>query len=631
MIKKKHQSKKLKNIKQYLPIISILCVFAIGGIVAYLMDQDYRVNNFVTGDVKILLHEDSWNPTIDTNEDDVPDAVKIHVGQSVPKDPQIENTGETDAYVYLKLYIPMGTYNDGLTTVTGGSILNYEIDTENWEELEGARCTDGTNNIYVYCYKNVLPAPDGETPSITPPLFNEITLRTLPDDDEKIVSVRVEAYAMDTLNVLDGTTYDITEMANSFVKEAIGHRQNITTSTKISLADCELNSENIEICRKDSITIKAKKPDGEIDEVEELAFKSSDYDVVSVDDLGNITGIALGNAEISVIGKRSGVKKIVAITVVGRDVAVADCTISPASMVLNVGESDKITVTDPNGDDVESFSLVSLDENVAVAFDNGTVTGSGNGETSITVIGTKSGTSQTVNVKVTKAKLVSLTELASSSLGDYVDVGTDLLDRTITLADGSKPLTDWRVFNKDENGTWLMLSNYLLQSEIPSGTGLTNVTAPYNVKHSSNRTGLLNGLNNQSVWRSLLTGTSLQNNSNVIVKGGIDLPTWVESWNSNVGYTTLYIASNSTGYKIGNSVNPSTNFISLKSDEGYNNTLYYPEKEKLLNCGGYWLNSLSADGDKSAVCVKFFGELAFNWYSVDEGGVRPVIYIPNNN
>ena len=117
----------------------------------------------------------------------------------------------------------------------------------------------------------------------------------------------------------------------------------------------------------------------------------------------------------------------------------------------------------------------------------------------------------------TNATLQSI--LSTATLGQYVDLGTDILDKSIALEDGSYPETDWRVFKKDSNGTWLILADYLPLNKLPVGTGLSESTQPYYCLNSNNLTNLLNGLNS-SVWKSLiLENRNLYNNENVIVKG----------------------------------------------------------------------------------------------------------------
>ena len=75
-------------------------------------------------------------------------------------------------------------------------------------------------------------------------------------------------------------------------------------------------------------------------------------------------------------------------------------TLSPASINLNVGETETISISGPN--DMESYTIVSNDTSVATV-DSSTkvVTGVGDGTTTITITGTESNIIRTINVSVT--------------------------------------------------------------------------------------------------------------------------------------------------------------------------------------------------------------------------------------
>ena len=68
-----------------------------GGAFAYFTDADSAVNTFTVGSVKIDLQEPGFN------EDE---GINITPGKTVEKDPQILNTGNNDAFVYMQIGIP---------------------------------------------------------------------------------------------------------------------------------------------------------------------------------------------------------------------------------------------------------------------------------------------------------------------------------------------------------------------------------------------------------------------------------------------------------------------------------------------------------------------------------------------
>ena len=91
------------------------------------------------------------------------------------------------------------------------------------------------------------------------------------------------------------------------------------------------------------------------------------------------------------------------------------------------------------------------------------------------------------------------TQITTDNYGDYVDLGTSLIvNDNIALEDGTTPLTDWRIFYKDETGgTYLILADYLPYSyETTVGSGLVNygIDYPYNWRSTTSRTDLLTRL-----------------------------------------------------------------------------------------------------------------------------------------
>ena len=239
-----------------------------------------------------------------------------------------------------------------------------------------------------------------------------------------------------------------------------------------------------------------------------------------------------------------------------------------------------------------------------------------------------------------------VTVLTSAQLGDYVDIGTNILDlQNITLSDNSHPTTDWRVFNKDENGTWLMLADCLPKSSLPSGTGLiTNPdnNYPYSI-YASSRSYVLDGLNSDG-WNDLLDNTLLEDIDGVVVKGGTSIETWVESYNLYLYNTQLTVINYGDerkvfgGYSnaertISNNVNDFPCYLDLNSTL---NTLFFPHIDN-HNC--YIINTpFYANGNHKCVFNVVYDDGGLNgidcnnnqWSEYERWGLRPVVYIPNS-
>lgn len=150
---------------------------------AYFTDRQVVTNTFEVGSVNIELQE----PSFEEVENAIP--TKIY-----DKDPQIVNTGENEAYVYLEVKIP--TY-DVVTSDSDGTKLAskeselfniVDLNTTDWEQI-GTKTTQDNITTYVYGYKNKLAI--NET---TEPLFTKIQFANL-----------IEGQMIDTTNMEEST------------------------------------------------------------------------------------------------------------------------------------------------------------------------------------------------------------------------------------------------------------------------------------------------------------------------------------------------------------------------------------------------------------------------------------------
>lgn len=219
--------------------------------------------------------------------------------------------------------------------------------------------------------------------------------------------------------------------------------------------------------------------------------------------------------------------------------------------------------------------------------------------------------------------------------GDYVNIGTSILASDTKLADDSTIKSDWRVFKKDRGGVWLILADYMPNTAFDVTTvGLVKGTgnyATYGVISNTDRTTLINGLKHTS-WSNLINGSRVEGKAGVQVKGALDLPTWVESWNDNEGYTELnaeyHSASEidgSTVYAEGYKING--DFYAAVENS---NTLYFPQTSAKSNCYGYWLASPSAANGNYVLAVDYYGRVIYGHFDAISIGVRPAVYLPSN-
>ena len=152
------------------------------------------------------------------------------------------------------------------------------------------------------------------------------------------------------------------------------------------------------------------------------------------------------------------------------------------------------------------------------------------------------------------------------------------------------------------------------QDEIFMATGYTLNSSNINSKRVS---GLLNTNN----WTDFV-----DTNYADYAIGGPTLSMYKASWNAK-GYTTLYTNTNTNGYYVGTSANPTTNTVNMSSDTaGYGDTLYYPHQSVYFECYGYWLATPSARDPYFIMAVYYGGTVGnCNCYNNYSFGVRPLV------
>ncbi len=197
----------------------------IGGTMAYLTDKtDTKVNTFTVGKVKIEVDEPTWDAN---KEADSKYAQNLVPNQTVQKDPQVKNTGNNDAIVFMKVTVPVksgitfagadGTKEspsgnpeelfylqtadkDGKTAADGNSFGSDWVELTLLEETktDGSDSSDGTKT-YVFGYDKKLAAgTDGKDGASTSALFNQVQLKNVVEGqvDKSTQNISIDAYAI---------------------------------------------------------------------------------------------------------------------------------------------------------------------------------------------------------------------------------------------------------------------------------------------------------------------------------------------------------------------------------------------------------------------------------------------------
>ena len=141
--------------------IVLLLVLIVGGAVAYFTDTDTKTNTFTIGSVDITLTEENWDATA---------AQDMMPGETVTKDPIVNNVGKNKAFVFMKVEVPC------LSDDTK-ELFTYTVNS-GWNLLENGTCTDG-KAIKVYNYGSASGMTELAVDASTPALFNNVTLVNL--------------------------------------------------------------------------------------------------------------------------------------------------------------------------------------------------------------------------------------------------------------------------------------------------------------------------------------------------------------------------------------------------------------------------------------------------------------------
>ena len=195
--------KSKKQLLRTLIACGLVVSVAAGGTVAYLTDAETATNTFTVGKVKIDLEEPGY-PGNDSDE-----VKNIVPNQEIVKDPQIENTGNNDALVFLRVEVPQETFAE---LDAGNNVGEKKLQdlfklknvNDQWELLRTETVTgEGgkAKTSYVYGYKKTL--GKGAT---TDKLFQKVQMKNAVESDlsgnvEDIIVTACAIQATDIQNV----------------------------------------------------------------------------------------------------------------------------------------------------------------------------------------------------------------------------------------------------------------------------------------------------------------------------------------------------------------------------------------------------------------------------------------------
>ena len=221
----KVRKKKRRSPAMAAVLVALVIMMVLITTLAMFTSRDLITNRFESGKLDIVLLEPNWKPS---------QAAYVQPGDSIPKDPQVKNADETDAYVFLKVTVPYvelkldnadGTKNSTTNTivplykfVTGTqSDPNTDQFTQTvnsaWYLMQDKSGADTENKTYTYLYGYkgtngadalAVLAPD----STTEPLFDSLKVSNFNEGSALVpagsYSVNVEAYAIQAKYLANG-------------------------------------------------------------------------------------------------------------------------------------------------------------------------------------------------------------------------------------------------------------------------------------------------------------------------------------------------------------------------------------------------------------------------------------------
>ncbi len=135
--------------KTILTAIVLILIMLIGGMLAFFTDADEDNKVFVLGNVEVRFTSNSS------------EAFGTQINQLIPNQKisqiaELENVGENDAYVFVKIKVPHISVSVDGAPAEKKDLFSTNMDMDNWKELTNFASEDSNSNSYthVYAYAN---------------------------------------------------------------------------------------------------------------------------------------------------------------------------------------------------------------------------------------------------------------------------------------------------------------------------------------------------------------------------------------------------------------------------------------------------------------------------------------------
>jgi uncharacterized protein YjdB len=295
--------------------------------------------------------------------------------------------------------------------------------------------------------------------------FNDETyqLNVICKKDNEIVSNPVLTYISDNTNVATVDNNGLISMVNVGTCNIIATYENISALLSLTVKphnyEITLDNTNVNIIQDGTYNISATcKKDGVIVSNPNIVYSSSNSNIATVSNLGEITAVNVGNVDITCVYE--GVNTILSVTVNAKPVIhVYTIDLSGNSNNLYLGDTLKLNAVCKDNDiNVDSPVIIwsSSDTNIVSVNSNGLVSSVSLG--SATITGEFNGVSTTLNLNIVEKPHVYTISLAETSktlnVGDTYNIFATCTDNGSTV---SSPVlsfvsSDSNIASVDSNG-----------------------------------------------------------------------------------------------------------------------------------------------------------------------------------
>ena len=190
-----------KKIATLSAALGLSCVALIGGMSAYFTDAETATNEFTVGRVSLDLQEPNWEPPTD-----------ITPNQTIEKDPQVQNDGINDEFIFLEVKVPYENIivanDDGTRKPTADTeLFSYSVNS-GWTELGTGTKDAGSKTVtHLYVYGTADACTALQKGSTTPTLFDTVTFCNAIEDqglEETHREIVINAYGIQTTDIENG-------------------------------------------------------------------------------------------------------------------------------------------------------------------------------------------------------------------------------------------------------------------------------------------------------------------------------------------------------------------------------------------------------------------------------------------